>query len=165
MSFLSFLFFFFFFFVNEFSSGWRKVCVWAQSCLTLCHPIDCSPPGSSVYRNFYARILEWVAISSPMGSSWPRDQTHLSCVGRHTLYHWATWEPHLAVSNGSKMSWQQQRVDLLLGNVESLGSLTRAEIVEQYMCKMSSWHRDSRRLKVGREGRVNRQWLSKLTSK
>ena len=35
----------------------------AQSCLTLCDPMDCSPPGFSVYRIFQARILEWVAIS------------------------------------------------------------------------------------------------------
>ena len=34
----------------------------AQSCLTLCDPIDCSPPGSSVHGTFQARILEWVAI-------------------------------------------------------------------------------------------------------
>ena len=34
-----------------------------QSCLTLCDPMDCSPPGSSVHGIFQARILEWVAIS------------------------------------------------------------------------------------------------------
>ena len=34
-----------------------------QSCLTLCNPMDCSPPGSSVHRILQARILEWVAIS------------------------------------------------------------------------------------------------------
>ena len=34
----------------------------AQSCLILCDPIDCSPPGSSVHRILQARILEWVAI-------------------------------------------------------------------------------------------------------
>ena len=34
-----------------------------QSCLTLCDPIDGSPPGSSVHRILQARILEWVAIS------------------------------------------------------------------------------------------------------
>ena len=42
-------------------SGWPLVC--AQSCLTLCDPMNCSPPGSSVHRIFQARILEWVAIS------------------------------------------------------------------------------------------------------
>ena len=39
------------------------VCVSAQSCLTLCDTMDCSPPGSSVCGIFQARILEWVAIS------------------------------------------------------------------------------------------------------
>ena len=44
-------------------------------CLTLCNPMDCSPPGSSVYGISQARILKWVAISSSRGSSLPRDQT------------------------------------------------------------------------------------------
>ena len=35
----------------------------AQSCLTLSDPMDCSPPGSSVYGIFQARVLEWVAIA------------------------------------------------------------------------------------------------------
>ena len=69
------------------------VCVLdAQLCPTLCDPMDCIPPGSSVDRIFQTRILEWVAISSSRGSSWPRDQTHVSCTGRQILYHWATWE-------------------------------------------------------------------------
>ena len=46
-----------------------------KSCLTLCNPMDCSPPGSSVHGIFQARILEWVAIFSSRGSSQPRDQT------------------------------------------------------------------------------------------
>ena len=37
----------------------------AQSCPTLCEPVDCSPPGSSVHGILQARILEWVAIPSP----------------------------------------------------------------------------------------------------
>ena len=37
----------------------------AQSCLTLCNPRDCSPPGSSIHGIFQARVLEWVAIASP----------------------------------------------------------------------------------------------------
>ena len=41
----------------------------AQSCLTLCNPMDCSLPGSSVYGIFQARVLEWVAISFFGGSS------------------------------------------------------------------------------------------------
>ena len=47
---------------------------------TLCDPLDCSPPGSSVHGIFPARILECIAISSSRGSSLPRDWTHDSCV-------------------------------------------------------------------------------------
>ena len=43
-------------------------------------PMDCSPPGSSVRGILQPRILEWVAISSSRGSSWLRDQTHVSSV-------------------------------------------------------------------------------------
>ena len=52
------------------------VCVWVtQSCLTLCSPMDCSTPGSSVHGISSARILEWVAILFfSKGSSQPRDQ-------------------------------------------------------------------------------------------
>ena len=48
-------------------------------CLTLCHPMNCSLPGSSVHGILQARILEWVAISSSRGFSWSRDQTCISC--------------------------------------------------------------------------------------
>ena len=46
-----------------------------QSCPTLCNPMDCSLPVSSVLGTFQARILEWVAFSSSRGSSQPGDQT------------------------------------------------------------------------------------------
>ena len=48
------------------NSGKVKVLI-SQSCPTLCHPMDCSPPGSSVHRILQARILEWVAISFSRG--------------------------------------------------------------------------------------------------
>ena len=48
-------------------------------CLTLCNPMDCSPPGSPVYGILQARILEWIAISFSKGSSRPRDQNQVSC--------------------------------------------------------------------------------------
>ena len=53
------------------------VCVCTQSHLTLCNPMDCNPPGSSVHGIFQARMLEQVTILSARGSSWPRDQTCL----------------------------------------------------------------------------------------
>ena len=61
---------------NKPNDIWGPVCVCAaapakslQSCLTLCDPIDGSPPGSPVPRILQARTLEWVAISSPMHES------------------------------------------------------------------------------------------------
>ena len=51
-----------------------------QLCPTLCNPIDCSPPGSSVHMIFLGRILEWVAISFSRGSSQSRNQTRASCI-------------------------------------------------------------------------------------
>ena len=57
----------------------------AQSCPTLCDPMDCCPPDSSVRGILQARILEWVAISFSRGSSWPRDQTQVSHIVADTL--------------------------------------------------------------------------------
>ena len=57
-----------------------------QLCLTLCDPMDCSPPGSSVHGILQASILERVAMPSSKRSSRPRDQTHVSCIGRWILY-------------------------------------------------------------------------------
>ena len=72
-------------FLNIKATLWKgllKYCVGlhAQSCLTLCNSMDCSPPGSSVCRISQARIVEWVAISSSRGSSWTRGGTHDSFV-------------------------------------------------------------------------------------
>ena len=50
----------------------------AQSCLTLCGPLDCSPPSSSGHGTFQATILERVAISYSRGSSQTRNQTRVS---------------------------------------------------------------------------------------
>ena len=56
----------------------------AQSCPTLCDPMDCSLPGSSVHGIFQAIVLEWIAISFSRGSSQSRDQTRVSrIVDRH----------------------------------------------------------------------------------
>ena len=59
------------------------VCVCVQLCPTLCDPMDgCREtlPGSFVHGIFQARILEWDAISSSRGSSWPRDRISVSCI-------------------------------------------------------------------------------------
>ena len=55
-----------------------------QSCPTLCDPMDCSLPDSSVHGIFQAIVLEWIAISFSRGSTWPRGRTRVShIVDRH----------------------------------------------------------------------------------
>ena len=56
-----------------------------QLCLTLCNPMECSPPGSSVHGILRARILEQVAIPFSRGTSQCRDRTRVSCTAYSLL--------------------------------------------------------------------------------
>ena len=82
-------------------SGWALkprcvcLCVCVFSCVRLFNSVDCRPPVSSVHEISQARTLEWVAISFSRGSSHPRDQTHISCIGRQIFCYSATRETHL----------------------------------------------------------------------
>ena len=60
----------------------------------LCDPMDCGPPGSSVHGILQARILGWVVIPFPRGSSWPRDWTQVSCIAGRFFTAWAIREDH-----------------------------------------------------------------------
>ena len=68
----------------------------AQSCLTLCDPMDCSPPGSSVHGILQARILEWVAMLSSRGPSPPGTEptalSSLALAGRLLTISTVAWE-------------------------------------------------------------------------
>ena len=80
-----------------------------QSCLTLCDPMDCSPPGFSVHGILQTRILERVAMPSFRGSSQSGNQTHrclclLHC--RLTLSHWATWEAQGMSTHSNILAWR-----------------------------------------------------------
>ena len=79
--------------LHELIREWISRCWTSESCPSLLWPHRLyRPPGSSIHGTFQARILKWVAISSSRGSSSPRDQTHISHIGRQILYHWATRE-------------------------------------------------------------------------
>ena len=83
--------------ISGFRSYWRKLTTEsesevAQSCPTLCDPMDCSPPGSTAHGILQARILEWVAISFSRGSSRPRDQTQVSHIAGRRFNLWAIRE-------------------------------------------------------------------------
>ena len=57
------------FYYGDHLSNFFVVCLVTKSCPTLCDPMDCSPPGSSIHGISQARILEWIAILFSMGSS------------------------------------------------------------------------------------------------
>ena len=83
-----------------------KECVPAQllkSCLTICDPMDCSPPGSSVHGIFQARLLEWVAISSSRRSSQPREWTCISWVSCITGKFFSTESPRKPCINKTSL--------------------------------------------------------------
>ena len=71
---------------------WAVLCLAAQSCPTLCDPMDCSLSGSSVHGILQARILERVAMPSSRGSSQPRNWTQVSCIAGGFFISWATRE-------------------------------------------------------------------------
>ena len=84
--------------MGEFNSAEKRI--WANTLLinsVLClvtqslqaEPMDCSPPGSSVHGILQARIPDWVAISFSWGSSQPRVQTWVFCIGGRFFTHWA----------------------------------------------------------------------------
>ena len=63
----------------------------SQSCLTLCDPMDYSPPGSSVHGISQGRILKWIAISFSMGPSQIRGQTFVFCMSLWSLLRPSYW--------------------------------------------------------------------------
>jgi len=75
----------------------------AQSSPTLCKPKDCCPPTSSIHGILQARILQCVAMPSSKGSSQPRDQSYVSCIGRWILYHYChLGNPYLGAAAAAK---------------------------------------------------------------
>ena len=78
------------------------------SCVRLCNPVDCSPPGSSIHGILQARILEWVAISSSRGSSQPRDPTQVSRNAGRCFNLWATREVSAACI--LKLEWYREGI-------------------------------------------------------
>ena len=105
-------------------------CLVAKLCLTL-WPNRLQPSSLSVHGISRARILEWVAISISMGSSWSRDWTCISwvtCVGRWILYQWATSE---ALTVGQKHLTQNIFYNRLLNiSCNWLNPLPRVEKTE-----------------------------------
>ena len=82
---------------------WREV---AQSCPTLCDPMDCSLSGFTVHGIFQARVLEWIAIFFSRGSSQHRNRTRVSLIAGRCFTGWATREAEYGFKNSPNgQSW------------------------------------------------------------
>ena len=86
--------------------------------MTLCDPMDCSLLGSSVHGNSQSRIPDWVALSSSRESSSPKGQTHISCIGKQILYHWAMGKAQVfsytvCLFEGDKSGWVTEKAVML----------------------------------------------------
>ena len=69
------------------------LCIAAQSCLTICDPMDCSLPGTSLSMGILqAWVLEWVVMLFSRGSCQPRDWIQVSCIAGEFFTIWATRE-------------------------------------------------------------------------
>ena len=77
---------------NDISSPVYNKGKWLSRVPTLCDPVNCILPGSSVHEILQARVLEWVLISFSRGSSLPRDRTRVSCIPGRRFNLWATRE-------------------------------------------------------------------------
>ena len=146
-----------------------------QLYLTLCNPVDSRPPGSSALEILQDKLLEWVAISSFKGSSWPRVWicvSYVSCTGRQTL-HWATWEVYMYTYACAQ---SLQLCPILCNPMDcsssgsSIHGILQGRVLEWVTrsCRGSSWPRIEPRLYthththtyIYRHTHTHTQWLS-----
>ena len=126
----------------------------AQLCPTLCDPMDCSPPGSSIHGIFQERVLEWGAISFSRGSSQPRDWTQVSRTAGRRFTVWATREAldlNYLFRNTEVLGAFQwllgggshyMLIILILNNMKTTGITARAHwnvFFSQVMKRLLSW--------------------------
>ena len=127
------------------SLGW--VCVsHTQVCPTLWNPMDCSPPGSSVQAIFQTRILEWIAIPFSKRSSWPRDQTWVSCFVGRLFTIWATRGCYYInivegrAETGRSGVWWEPASWFADGGLSAESSHGRELIESKLSCLFLKWH-------------------------
>ena len=110
----------------------------SQLCLTLCDPVDYSPPGFSVHRVLQTRILEWLAIPSP--EDLPRNWTQVSHIASRFFTIWATREAlkdaYLVIMPLQTIMWEAQIwslgwEDLLKKGMATYSSILAGEFYEQ----------------------------------
>ena len=114
------------------------ICTCAQSCLTLCNPMDCSPSGFSVYGDSPGKNTGVGCHFQSRGSSQPRNGTwvsYTSCLGRQILYHCTTWEAQ---------TLQRQQMPRTLKSlkygVEFMAAFSCMFLIGENFCLNRHWH-------------------------
>ena len=113
----------------------------AKLCLTLCNPMDCTPPGSSVHEISQASTLAWVAMSFSRGSSRHRDRSQVSCISRWILYHLSYQRSPLTTlqnslnKNSNLVSYHSRYLQLSFG---TYAELSPGPPVDTKVCRCSS---------------------------
>ena len=138
-----------------------------QSCMILCDPMDCSPPGSSVHGILQARILEWLAMPSSRGSSQPRDRACISrdsCVAGRFFTTESPGKPQEWIYFLLKYGW-----DIFICNKIYIWSLSSGstnpwnflsvETLEGVFCYVNKVTSESH-LRVGAGHHENQHWIT-----
>ena len=137
----------------------------AQSCPTLCNPMDCNPPGSCVHEIFQARILGWVAISfsrgslyyccysvvksclilcNPMNCSLPGSSVHGDFPGKNTRVDCHFLLQRIFLDQGSKLCllrWQVSTIRLpsVVKNYTYIWASLEARMVKNLSAMWETW--------------------------
>ena len=104
------------------------MCLGLLSCVQLCNPLDCSPPGSSVHGILQARILKWVAMPSSRRSSQPRDWIQVSCIAGGLFTDWATRDKRLINKTQLSAALIHPPPQVDPGGLRRLGRMTRSRL-------------------------------------
>ena len=116
-----------------------------QSCLTLCDPMGCSPPGSSVHGILQTRILEWVAIPFSRGSSQTRDRIQVPCITGRFFTIWIMREAPIFIGRtdaeaGALILWTPDVKSQLIGKDPDAGKDWGQEEKHVTEDEMIGWH-------------------------
>ena len=125
---------------------------------TVCDPMDCSLPGSSLHGILQAIILEWVAISFSRGSSWPRDWTRVSCIPGRRFNLWATREAQNIINKLVNYRVHGKGINAMVKMKKKRQNKENQEFIEVVCRKLQFYKEHNRVEKTTFEQKLKRWW-------